>query len=210
MNRRLQRYKMIGTFTTLAFLMLTGIAFTADQAPKGKDTKTDAMEGMMGAKETKAEPKEAKIARAMRAAPLSITQGATIVEMDGTVLRKGSNGWTCLPGTSLGDQYPMCNDEVWSGLMKALMSKSKFKAEKIGVSYMLAGDAPVSNSDPFATERKPGDVWVQEGPHLMIAVPDSKMLEGISTDPNNGGPYVMWKGTPYAHIMVPVAPRPKN
>ena len=22
-------------------------------------------------------------------------------------------------------------------------------------------------------------------------------------DPENGGPYVMWKGTPYAHIMVP-------
>jgi hypothetical protein len=26
----------------------------------------------------------------------------------------------------------------------------------------------------------------------------------MSTDPWNGGPYVMWKGTPYAHIMVPV------
>ena len=28
--------------------------------------------------------------------------------------------------------------------------------------------------------------------------------EGISTDPNNGGPFVMWAGTPYAHIMVPI------
>jgi hypothetical protein len=39
----------------------------------------------------------------------------------------------------------------------------------------------------------------------MILVPDPKMLEGISTDPQSGGPYVMYKGTPYAHIMVPVA-----
>ncbi len=41
----------------------------------------------------------------------------------------------------------------------------------------------------------------------MILVPDPAMLEGISTDPDNGGPYVMWKGTPYAHIMIPVGER---
>ena len=44
----------------------------------------------------------------------------------------------------------------------------------------------------------------------MILVPDKAMLEGISNDPNSGGPYVMWKDTPYAHIMVPVAPRQKK
>jgi len=43
----------------------------------------------------------------------------------------------------------------------------------------------------------------------MVVLPDPKMLEGISDDPNNGGPYVMWKGTPYAHIMIPIAPRKK-
>ena len=44
----------------------------------------------------------------------------------------------------------------------------------------------------------------------MFIVPDTAQLEGLSTDPHNGGPYVMWKGTPYAHIMVPVADRPKQ
>jgi hypothetical protein len=34
--------------------------------------------------------------------------------------------------------------------------------------------------------------------------------EGISDDPKSGGPYVMWKGTTYAHIMVPVGPRQKE
>jgi hypothetical protein len=38
----------------------------------------------------------------------------------------------------------------------------------------------------------------------MIVVPDLKSLDGISTDPHNGGPYVMYKGTPYAHIMAPI------
>ena len=68
---------------------------------------------------------------------------------------------------------------------------------------MLQGDALVSNSDPTAKDPKNGDVWVQEGPHLMIVVPKA-MLKGMSDDPFNGGPYVMWKDTPYAHIMVPV------
>ena len=29
-------------------------------------------------------------------------------------------------------------------------------------------------------------------------------MEGITTDPSGGGPYVMWKDTDYAHIMIPV------
>jgi hypothetical protein len=61
---------------------------------------------------------------------------------------------------------------------------------------------PMSNSDPYATEET--DDWVVVGAHLMIIVPDASMLEGIPTDPKNGGPWVMWKGTPYAHVMVPV------
>jgi hypothetical protein len=31
------------------------------------------------------------------------------------------------------------------------------------------------------------------------------MLDAFPTDPKSGGPWVMWKGTPYAHLMVPVA-----
>jgi hypothetical protein len=43
-------------------------------------------------------------------------------------------------------------------------------------------------------------------PHLMVLFPDPKLLEAYSTDPGSGGPWVMWKGTPYAHLMVPVSP----
>ena len=46
--------------------------------------------------------------------------------------------------------------------------------------------------------------WGHHNPHLMIVVPDVKSLEGMSTDPANGGPYVMYAGTPYAHIMAPI------
>jgi hypothetical protein len=153
---------------------------------------------------------QAKIKRAMEAAPSSISKQATIIDVDGTVLRKGTNGWHCMPAVSPNSAHPMCNDEVWMHAMDALGKKSDFKADRVGISYMLAGDDPVNNADPFDTKRDPGEVWVQEGPHLMIMIPDPKMLEGISDDPDNGGPYVMWKNTPYAHIMVPVGPRQKK
>jgi len=35
-------------------------------------------------------------------------------------------------------------------------------------------------------------------------VPDAAALEGLPTHPDAGGPWVMYKGTPFAHIMVPI------
>lgn len=151
--------------------------------------------------------KEEKIARARQAAPESISREATIMDADGTVLRKGSNGWTCLPASGPGSTHPSCNDDVWMRAFDAFGKKADFRTDRIGISYMLAGDDNVNNRDPYDTKQDPGETWVQEGPHLMIIVPDPKMLEGISDDPDNGGPYVMWKGTPYAHVMIPVGPR---
>jgi hypothetical protein len=42
----------------------------------------------------------------------------------------------------------------------------------------------------------------------MVLVPDLKSLGSTSTDPSNGGPYVMYAGTPYAHIMAPTTNAP--
>ena len=151
--------------------------------------------------------KEAKVARAMSAAPPAVGKDATIMDVDGKILREGTNGWHCMPGIMPGDDHPMCNDAVWSKLMQAVGSKGEFKTDRIGISYMLQGDARVNNADPFDSKEDPGETWVQEGPHMMVVVPDPKMLAGLPDDPNGGGPYVMWKGTPYAHIMVPTAPR---
>jgi hypothetical protein len=144
-----------------------------------------------------------KITRAQSAAHPAISKNATIMDVDGKMLQKGSNGWVCMPGIMPGDTNPMCNDAVWGKMMTAVGSKSDFKTDRIGISYMMQGDAMVSNSSPYATDKKNGDVWVQEGPHLMIVVP-KEMLKGLSDDPFNGGPYVMWKDTQYAHIMVPI------
>jgi hypothetical protein len=153
---------------------------------------------------------EETIARASSAAPLFITKNATFMDRDGKVLRKGSNGWTCMPNTMPNDDAPMCNDEVWMKLLGAVGSKSDFETDRVGISYMLEGDygSGVSNSDPYHPDPKSADDYVETGPHLMIVMP-KELLKGITDDPTQGGPYVMWKDTPYAHLMVPVADKKK-
>ncbi|MCH7803309.1 MAG: hypothetical protein IH937_04430 [Acidobacteria bacterium] len=144
------------------------------------------------------------IAEAESAAPESVTKNATIKTSDGRVLRQGSNSWTCYPGS--GAIGPMCNQSQWDELIGAVMTKAPIDVQKFSLSYMMAGEGEalgVSNVDPFATEPTDDNQWVKEGPHLMILVPDQAILEGISTDPQDPV-YVMWKGTPYAHIMVKV------
>ena len=148
----------------------------------------------------------ALIANALRAAPPSVTRNATVVDLQQNVLRRGSSEWVCMPDDPArpGDS-PMCLDQPWLDLMGAFMSKQPPKLERMGVAYMLQGDMPVSNTDPFATAPTADNQWVENsGPHIMIAVPDPAALEGMPTDPKNGGPWVMWKGTPWAHVMVPM------
>ncbi len=149
-----------------------------------------------------------KIARAASAAPPSVSDEATIMDVDGTVLRQGTNGWICFPGVGLipGDKHPMCNDKVWMAWMKAAEEGTPFSTDVIGISYMLQGDALVNNDDPSATNPHHGGAWVQEGPHLMLLMPAS-MAKDLPTTPDAAGPYVMWADTPMVHVMVPVAPR---
>ncbi len=148
---------------------------------------------------------EDRIAQARSAAPPSVSADATVV-VDGKVVVEGTNGWTCMPDTMPSDGAAMCNDGVWMAMMTAMGSKSDFTTDRVGISYMLQGDkgAGVSNSDPFHPDPKNAPDYVETGPHLMIVVPKA-LLQGITDDPSEGGPYVMWGNTPYAHIMVPVA-----
>jgi len=148
--------------------------------------------------------KDAKVMEALRAAPSRVAAQATVKDWDGTVLRPGKSAWTCYPSPATMPNTPMCLDSVWEQWAPAWMNKKPFKTDKVGMAYMLMGDSGSSNIDPYATKPSADNEWVVEGPHLMILVPDAKMLEGLPDDPKAGGPYVMWKGTPYAHIMVPV------
>ena len=141
------------------------------------------------------------IAYAESAGIPEIAAEATILDANGNVLRAGKNEWTCMAVP----QAPMCVDKQWMALVGALMSgDEKFEATTVGLAYMLQGDAGASNIDPFATEFTRENGWVVTGPHLMLISPDPSTLAGIPTEPSGGGPYVMWSGTPFAHVMIPV------
>ena len=160
-----------------------------------------------------AEAREAKVADATSAGFGKMAEASRVVDWDGTVLRQGTGPYTCMPTppdmVQAGLSAPMCMDAVWMEWAHAWEKHAPFTPGAVGISYMLGGDGGASNIDPYATAETPDNDWVVEGPHLMIVVPDPAWLEGISTDPHNGGPYVMWKGTPYAHVMVPTVAPPK-
>lgn len=149
------------------------------------------------------------IRSALSAAPPSVANGATVVDHKNNVLRKGTNGWTCMPDDpEVPNNSPMCLDASWLEFIGALMSKRTPKATTMGIAYMLQGDMPVSNVDPFATGPSATNQWLSNGgPHIMVVAPDDALLAGLPTDPHKGGPWVMWHGTPYAHLMIPTVPR---
>ena len=149
------------------------------------------------------------IKRASSAAPTDISANATIVDhgADGKArqLRAGTNGWVCMAHPEV-----MCLDKQWQEWADAWMNKRTLKISSVGIGYMLRGDAGASNIDPYATAPSATNQWVVTPAHIMVLTPDVKQLDALPTDPRNGGPWVMWKGTPYAHIMVPTVPMPKK
>jgi hypothetical protein len=192
------------TTTMLFALVATGFAgHAAAEAPK------PAAPAMKMAAAPKAGDDKALIASAMSAAPPAIAAKATIVDMGpkGTrTLRKGSNRFTCVadnPTTPGPD--PMCADENAMAWMDALVGHKTPDAQKVGFMYMLAGGADASNTDPYAEKPSKENHWIKTGPHVMI-LGNAEMLTHYPTspDPDTKEPYVMWAGTPYAHLMIPV------
>jgi len=152
---------------------------------------------------------EKQIKSAMKAGPSSISADATILDWNMNVLRQGTNDWTCLPDRpDTEGEDPWCITGPWLDFLAAYVNRTEPKYDEMGIAYMLVDDSPVSNSDPWATEPTGPEDWVTHvGPHLMILVPDKSLLKGMSTDHRNGGPWVMWPETPYAHIMIPLTSR---
>ena len=159
---------------------------------------------------------EEKIKNAMSAAPDSVSSAAMIMDWPATEggkfiqLRKGKNGWVCYPSAPAASgavgQDPMCLDPEFQKWAAGWMTKKPPKLTGVGVAYMLQGDRGASVTDPFAmtsSAAKDKD-WVVAGPHIMVTTPNTAALNSLPGVPTGGIPWVMWKGTPYAHIMVPV------
>jgi hypothetical protein len=53
-------------------------------------------------------------------------------------------------------------------------------------------------------EPKAGEKWIDTGPHIMIMNIGDHFAGYPTTAANTKAPYVMFAGTPYAHLMIPV------
>lgn len=151
------------------------------------------------------------VASAEKAAPASVAKKATVIAMaaDGSMrtLRKGTNGFTCMPDnpTTPGPD-PMCMDANAMEWAKAWMGHQAPPTGKVGFMYMLAGGTDASNTDPYATAPSATNHWIKTGPHVMVVGGDDAFYASYprNPDPDTSVPYVMWAGTPYQHLMAPV------
>src|SRR5215469_12417222 len=150
------------------------------------------------------ETTEAKIERAMSAGPPEIARSAKIIDKDAqghtVVLREGFNGFTCMPGNPnvIGDPA-MCADGPsmqWAADFAA--HKPKPTNTVPGITYMLAGATQRSDSDPY-DKTSPA---ITVGPHWMIMWPFDAKATGLPTTHRDTGAYIMWAGSPYAHVHI--------
>ena len=180
---------------------------------------------VMQEKKTNGEPDgphtsaEWKIWALSTAAPSFIAANCTVIDSDGkTVLREGTNGWTAMAGNPRGmsdpdngwkdphEAMPMVMDAQAMKWAMAFMSGTKPELDHDGWMYMLHGDMGEDNTKQLVFKKKDAadGHWIESGAHLMLMPKDPASLKGQTTDFNSGGPYIMFEGTGYDHIMIPL------
>jgi hypothetical protein len=199
------------TLNALRILLMAGAALAA-----GACTKAGTSNGNMATAETKTSTTSSTsassdpVASAESAAPASLAHDAAVVTADPSgamkQVRAGKNGWTCMPDSpATPGPDPMCFDANAGKWADAWVHHKAPPDGTPGVIYMLEGGTDASNTDPYATKPTADNDWVKTGPHIML-VGSKAMLAGYPSGakPDTSAPYVMWAGTPYAHLMVPV------
>lgn len=124
-----------------------------------------------------------RIAKAVSAAPTAIADKATVMLLDGTILRQGTNGWTCFPNVGpRPESDPICGDAVWKELLTREGRNIDKAAIGPGLSYMLASETP----------------------HIMVVVAEEGGFEGLNPTPGAGKTWIMWPDKPGRHAMIPI------
>jgi hypothetical protein len=189
--------RIVLSLVTAVFLM--GGLISVPYAMAGKKPAT--------VKEVKSLSDHEQIKLALSAASSHITKDASVMiyGADGTLTeaRKGTNGFICVPTVmNLPAPDPMCGDAAAYQWLTDVMHHAPKPTNTVpGIAYMARGGSHFEKSGQVVMSGD-GAKAVKEPPHWMIMWPFESATTKLPTAPNPSGVYIMFDGTPYAHLMV--------
>lgn len=159
-------------------------------------------------KEVKAMSEKDQTALALSAAPAHIAReaGVMVLGADGklTEVKKSENGFTCIPTVmNLPDPDPMCMDGAAHQWMTDIMNNAPKPSNTLpGIAYMARGGSHFEKDKKVVMQKEAGAKVVKEPPHWMVMWPFDPAATKLPTAPNPLGSYIMFDGSPYAHLMI--------
>ena len=107
---------------------------------------------------------------------------------------------SCLSTEVYADRQTLTEQKIVRAFAPFAASKKEPPKGMVGFGYMLSGD-PTALIRPL----KIGNGSMR-GPHIMIfnIGEGAKNYRQQGDNPDTSAPYVMWAGTPYEHVMIPV------
>lgn len=160
------------------------------------------------AKDLASMSQEEKIKVALSAAPPHIAKDAGVLlpgeEGKLVEVKKSNNGFNCIPTVmNRPEPDPMCFDAAVGQWVQSFLSKAEKPSNTVpGVSYMARGGYHWEKDGKALMNEEPGAKLVKEPPHWMIMWPFSSADTRLPTHPNPSGVWIMYDGTPYAHLMI--------
>jgi hypothetical protein len=167
-------------------------------------------------KGTKSLPKDQQIKIAQSAAPSHISKDAAVMVYgeDGKLVeaKKGTNGFTCIPAIENAPQPdPVCMDQTVLQWANDFLSGAPKPTNTVpGVAYMAKGGYHWVKDGKAVLKEESGAKLVKEPPHWMLIWPFEADAAKLPTQPNPAGAWIMFEGTPYAHLMIHQDPMKMN
>lgn len=178
-------------------LLVPAVASAGDRPSHKKST----------VKDVKAMSEKDQTTLALSAAPARISKdaGVMIYGADGklTEAKKGTNGFTCIPTVmNLPVPDPICMDAASNQWMTDVMNNAPKPSNTVpGIAYMARGGSHFEKNGKVVMAGEGAKV-VKEPPHWMVMWPFDPAASQLPTVPNPSGIYIMFEGSPYAHLMI--------
>jgi hypothetical protein len=159
-------------------------------------------------KSTKSLPRDQQSKIAQSGAPPHISKDATIMVYgeDGKLVetKKGTNGFTCIPSIeNAPEPDPVCMDQAVQQWANDFLSGAPKPTNTVpGIAYMAKGGYHWMKDGKSLMKEEPGAKLVKEPAHWMIMWPFEAEAAKLPIQPNPGGAWIMFEGTPYAHLMI--------